>query len=153
MENLMEHVAELNQLNNENDMIYRDIARSYSLSDSVFWLLYIIYNCDEPISQTELCRDWYYPKQTIHSAISSALRNKWVVMVKAEGKRNQKSIVLTEQGKRFCQRVIAAVNQIEQTAYSKLTKKQREGFLTAFRLVNQYLREAFEKSDSFKPCG
>lgn len=144
MEHLYQQIREINQLTNENDLIYHKIARRYGLSDSVFWLLYIIFNSNEPSSQSALCEQWHYSKQTIQSAIAALVNRKLILLRKVEGSRNRKHIVLTKQGEAFCQRVICEVNAIEREAYSGLTDEQRARFLNAFRVLNQKLKQAYQ---------
>ena len=71
MDTLKKQIMEINQLCNESDGLYHDIAQSYGLSDSIYWILYILYYNDCPVSQTELCSNWYYSKQTVNSSISA----------------------------------------------------------------------------------
>ena len=92
-------MIEINQLCNESDGIYHGIAQNYGLSDSVYWILYILYNSDEPVSQSDLCSNWYYSKQTVNSSISAMAQKGWVLLEVIPGTRNKKNIILTEAGR------------------------------------------------------
>ena len=148
MSTLKEQMIELNQLCNENDGIYHDIAQSYGLSDSIYWILYILYNSDTPVSQTELCNNWFYSKQTVNSSITSMIKKDWVVLQVIPGTRNRKNIVLTEAGQRFCDKVIGETQVIEQNAFSRISEEERELFISLFRVSNQFMREEYEKRHS-----
>ena len=39
MDTLKKQIMEINQLCNESDGLYHDIAQSYGLSDSIYWIL------------------------------------------------------------------------------------------------------------------
>ena len=139
-------MVEINQLCNEIDGIYHDIAQNYGLSDSVYWILYILYSSDAPVSQIELCSDWYYSKQTVNSSITTMRKKNWIALEVVPGTRNRKHIVLTECGRDFCVKVIGETQEIEETALSRMAKEERDRFISLFRISNQYLREEYEKN-------
>ena len=53
MTTIRKQMLEISRLSEESDGIYHDIAQSYRLPDSVYWILYILYNYDEPVSQVD----------------------------------------------------------------------------------------------------
>lgn len=146
MNTLKKQMVEINQLCNESDGIYHDIAQSYGLSDSVYWILYILYNSDSAVSQTDLCSNWFYSKQTVNSSISSMGQKGWVKLEVIPGTRNKKNIVLTESGQNYCSEVIGATQEIEERAFSRITDEERNLFISLFRTSNQYMREEYEKA-------
>lgn len=148
MDTLKEQMIEINQLCNESDGIYHDIAQSYGLSDSVYWILYILYNIDIPVSQTELCSDWFYSKQTVNSSIAAMVKKEWISLEAIPGTRNRKNIVLTRSGRDFCSKVIGETQEIEERAFTRLTEEERSLFISLFRTSNQYMREEYEKRRS-----
>lgn len=150
MNTLKEQMMEMNQLCNESDGIYHDIAQSYGLSDSVYWILYVLYNSNSTISQTDLCSNWYYSKQTVNSSIASMVQKGWVALEVVPGARNRKNIVLTETGQAFCSKVIGETQEIEERAFSRITEEERNLFIALFRTSNQYLREEYKKKRSLQ---
>ena len=153
MNTIKKQMIEINQLCNESDGIYHDIAQNYGLSDSVYWILYILYNSDEPVSQSDLCSNWYYSKQTVNSSISAMSQKGWVLLEVIPGTRNKKNIILTEAGREFCAKVIGETQEIEQTAFSRITAEERDLFISLFRTSNQYMREEYEKRSSLGKRG
>lgn len=142
---LKEQMLEINRLYTENEQIYHDIAQHYGLSDSVHWILYMMYENEDGISQTELCETWHLSKQTVNSAISSMIQKEWVSLESIPGTKNRKNIVLTEKGRSFCKKVIGEIKQIEKNAFSRMSNEERELFITLFRKNNQYMREEYQK--------
>ena len=63
--NLLE---QMNRQFNECNALYHELAVHYGVSDTVFWLLYSLYNSSEPQTQNRLCMEWNLPKQTMNSA-------------------------------------------------------------------------------------
>ncbi|MGI6201743.1 MAG: MarR family winged helix-turn-helix transcriptional regulator [Christensenellales bacterium] len=151
MTTLKNQLLEISQLCNEIDGIYHDIAQSYGLADSVYWILYILYNDDEPVSQVDLCNNWSYSKQTVNTSISSMIKKGWIALEGIPGTKNRKNIVLTDTGRLFCETVIGQTRQIEQTAFSKITETERKLFISLFRKTNQFMREEYEKRRALEP--
>ena len=145
MDTLKKQIMEINKLCNESDGLYHDIAQSYGLSDSIYWILYILYYNDCPVSQTELCSNWYYSKQTVNSSISAMTKKGWIMLETVPKTRNRKNIVLTEAGRIFCAKVIGETYEVEKAAFSRITEEERELFLLLFRKTNKYMREEYEK--------
>ena len=145
MNTLKKQMVELNQLCNENDGIYHEIAHMYVLSDSIYWILYILYSSDNPVSQSELCNNWYYSKQTVNSSIAAMAKKGWIALEVIPGTRNKKNIILTEAGREFSARVIGETQEIEETAFSRITEEERDLFISLFRTSNQYMRGEYEK--------
>lgn len=141
-------MIEINQLCNESDEIYHNIARSYGLTDSVYWILYILYNYDEPVSQVDLCNNWSYSKQTVNTSIAALLKKEWITLEVIPNTRNRKRIVLTETGKQFCEKAIGETQEIERTAFSRIPEEERELFISVFRKLNQFMQEEYGKKHS-----
>ncbi|MCM1023543.1 MAG: MarR family transcriptional regulator [Prevotella sp.] len=145
MNALKEQMTEINRLCNESDEIYHCIAQSYGLSDSVYWILYVLYDSGEPISQSELCSDWCYSKQTVNSSVASMIKKEWITLETIPGTRNKKKIVLTRSGKRFCQKIIGETRDMEQAAFSKIPENDLRIFISSFHMINKFMREEYEK--------
>lgn len=138
-------MLEISQLSEESDKIYHDIAQSYGLTDSIYWILYILYNYDEPISQVDLCELWAYSKQTINTSVTSMIKKEWITLEALTGMKNRKRIVLTKAGQQFCEQVIGETREIEEASLSRISEEERELFLSLFRKINRLMREEYEK--------
>lgn len=60
--NLLE---QMNRQFNECNALYHELAVHYGVSDTVFWLLYSLYNSSEPQTQNRLCMEWNLPKHQL----------------------------------------------------------------------------------------
>ena len=134
-------VAELERLYKEQDNIYRNAALQAGISDAMHWVLYAICESSEPVSQNKLAEEWFYPKQTINSAVQKLIRQGFVELVTVQGKRNEKTTSLTSEGIKFCKRYIYPLIEAEKGAFLQLSKEERMTFLRIFRRQNDYLRE------------
>lgn len=145
MDTIKKQMIEINRLCNESDEIYHNIAQSYGLTDSVYWILYILYNYDEPISQVDLCSSWSYSKQTVNTSIAALQKKEWITLEVIPNTRNKKRIVLTESGKQFCEKAIGETREIERTAFLGISEDERELFISVFRKLNQFMQEEYRK--------
>lgn len=62
-------IREFNEADKEMNIIYHRLARHYRLSDSVFWVLYLLGEARGPMTQTKLCSALFLSKQTVNSAL------------------------------------------------------------------------------------
>ncbi|MCM1124353.1 MAG: MarR family transcriptional regulator [Eubacterium sp.] len=145
MNTIKKQMIEINRLCNESDEIYHNIAQRYGLTDSIYWILYILYNYDEPVSQVDLCNNWFYSKQTVNTSITAMVKKEWITLEMIPNTRNKKRIVLTETGKQFCESVIGETQEIEQTAFLGITEEERELFISIFRKLNRFMREEYDQ--------
>lgn len=81
--NLLE---QMNRQFNECNALYHELAVHYGVSDTVFWLLYTLYNSSEPQTQNRLCMEWNLPKQTMNSAVASMVKQGLLELEPAPGR-------------------------------------------------------------------
>ena len=85
--NLLE---QMNRQFNECNALYHELAVHYGVSDTVFWLLYTLYNSSEPQTQNRLCMEWNLPKQTMNSAVASMVKQGLLELEPAPGRYSGK---------------------------------------------------------------
>ena len=142
---IKEQLKELNRLYKEQDDIYRDAAAKVGMSDSMHWIMYAVYNSDEPMTQQALADDYYFPKQTINSGVKKLIDMELVELRKIEGKKNSKAVVYTPKGKKFCEKYIAPLVKAEEDAFGGLTKEERKIFLSLFHRQVDYIKGEMSK--------
>ena len=59
----------LNQTDKMLNDLYHTYAASVHLSDSVLWVLYILWTEGDGLTQKEICDTWYYSRQTINTCL------------------------------------------------------------------------------------
>ena len=89
--NLLE---QMNRQFNECNALYHELAVHYGVSDTVFWLLYSLYNSSEPQTQNRLCMEWNLPKQTMNSAVASMVKQGLLELEPAPGRYSGKPLHL-----------------------------------------------------------
>lgn len=139
MEDKCQQLKEYNALNREMEGLYHVICRKIGLSDSVFIILYTIWDIGDGCLQRDICNAASISKQTIHSAIKK-LEGQDALHLKP-GKGREMQIFLTEKGKDLVKEKIVPVAAMEAEAYEAMTEEECHELL---RLSRKYL-EHFRK--------
>ena len=137
---LQQQLQVLNRLYKESDHIYSRLASKLGITDTTFWVLYAIAHSEEPMTQNDLCSDFFFPVQTIHSAINNLRKDGLVELQVIPGTRNRKAILLTERGQSFVANTINKADEIEKNAFLRFGEEERELYLSLFRRHIEYLK-------------
>lgn len=137
---LQQQLQVLNRLYKESDHIYSGLASKLGMTDTAFWVLYAIAHSTEPMTQNDLCNDFFFPVQTINSAINNLRKNGLLELQVIPGTRNRKAILLTEKGKAFVTNTINKADEIEKNAFLRFNEEERELYLSLFKRHIEYLK-------------
>lgn len=122
-------LAELNRIIRSGNAVYSEMARSFGMSESLFWILYTLRESGEALTQSQVVSDIQFPKQTINSALRGMLKDGLITL--EEGRR-AKPIRLTERGEALCVRTVDRVLAQEKAAFDALSETEQTEFLTLF---------------------
>lgn len=139
--------AMITQINKEFDELYHKIAVHFNLSDSCFWVLYVLYESKQPCTQKQICDYWYYNKQTINSAIKHLEKLGYVNKGYEENNKMNKKIGLTSLGLELAENSVKKVIEMEDRAFISVKEKDLDTVielmqkpLTAFKAeVNEVI--------------
>lgn len=137
---LQQQLQVLNRLYKESDHIYSSLASKLGMTDTTFWVLYAIVHSEQALTQNDLCSDFFFPVQTIHSAINNLRGDGLVELQVIPGTRNRKAILLTEKGKDFVADTINKADEIEKNAFLCFNEEEREQYLSLFKRHIEYLK-------------
>ena len=133
-------LAAFNQLYKEMDEIYHVYAKEQGISDTVFWILYSLYENNSSYIQKELCSEWHYPPQTVNSALKSLEKQGIISLEAVPGNKKNKLVSLTEHGLTLTQRVIARLTHAERNAILSMTADERRTLLSLTEKYTEFLR-------------
>ncbi len=139
-EQVQQQLQVLNRLYKESDHIYSRLAYRLGMTDTTFWVLYAIAHSEKPMAQNDLCSDFFFPVQTIHSAINNLRKDGLLELQVIPGTRNRKAILLTEKGKDFVANTIDKADEIEKNAFLCFNEEERELYLSLFKRHIEYLK-------------
>lgn len=136
-----DELRELNRLYREKDAIFNSVAVRAGMTDTMFWVLYVLCNNSKKMTQADITNAWYFPRQTIHSVVKRLRAEGFVILEHIAGMRADKAVVLTEQGRAFCDAHVYPLMEAEQKSFYSLTPEERSSFTELLRKQNQLYRE------------
>ena len=116
------------------DSFYDEFAKQSNVSSALLWVLYAL-NDGNSHTQIEISNDWELPKTTVNTVIKEIQKNGYVDLIPIKGKRREMSIVLTESGKKYADRVLADLYKKEAAVYGTLTPEEREVIATLEKIA------------------
>ena len=99
------------------DSFYDEFAKQSNVSYALLWVLYAL-NDGNSHTQIEISNDWELPKTTVNTVIKEIQKNGYVDLIPIKGRRREMSIVLTESGKKYADRVLADLYKKEAEVFS-----------------------------------
>jgi len=138
---LDERISLYNQQYKERDFLYHDIAQKANISEAAFWILYIICGTKNTYSQSDICREWLYPKQTVNSAITKMCKDGLLNLVPDKNVGNRKVLCLTSTGREFCDHWILPVMEADKVSFSSMTEEEQELYLKLTQKQLDYFKE------------
>ncbi|MDO4582462.1 MAG: helix-turn-helix domain-containing protein [Planctomycetia bacterium] len=132
-QNIQRILRTINRLDSEIEKVYKEISAHFDLSETELWVLYELCHSEKPCTQNDLCKDWFYPAQTIHYAVNTMQKKGYVELETIPGTKNRKKILLTEEGKQLAAHTIGKVDEIEKSAILKFTEAEREAYVALYK--------------------
>ncbi len=143
----MKHIDDLSEYNEiikENDELYRHLAKSFRMPECTFWILYSLRTAPAPLTQSELCRMLYEPKQTVNSALKKLEAEGCLFLAQGSDLRS-KTISLTEKGEALAGETVDMVISAEKRALLSLEKSERSLFLQLFHKYTDTLKQQIKE--------
>lgn len=143
--NIVRFIQQIELQRKEQDSLYHSVAVKFGLSDTAMWILYLVSETEDDLTQQDLCKQSFYAKQTINTAITSLVKNGFVELISIPGTRNHKKVHLTDAGRELVKGTTSRLKIAEQNAYGKLTEEELQAYLDITSRLTGYLREETEK--------
>ena len=105
------------------DSCYDEFAKQSNVSSALLWVLYAL-NDGNSHTQIEISNDWELPKTTVNTVIKEIQKNGYVNLIPIKGKRREMSIVITENGKKYADMVLADLYKKEAEVYKALSSDE-----------------------------
>ena len=133
----------LNCMTADLDSLYHQAALKLGMSDSVLFLLYLVYAKGGRCPLSEIRRATNISKQTLNSAIRK-LEKDGTLYLEPHGGRT-KDVCLTEAGKHYADSTIARLFCAEFHAFHTWTPEEVEQYLNLMEKYNRDFRTQIEK--------
>ena len=129
----------LNKTYNELNGLYHDISVKLGLSDSESMVMYMLYNMEEPLTQSDIVKATGLSKQTLNSAIRKLEKEEIIILEKMNEK--SKIIVMTDKGQKLVEQKMKPLVEMEERVLASWTEEDR---LTYLELIEKF-KVQFEK--------
>lgn len=129
--------ASFDELYRKSDRLYYRLARECDLSESAYWVMYVVYVGGGEAPVATLTEEHNFSKQTVNSALRQLKEKGLVTTEFCEGSRKSKRVIFTEEGREFAEQRIAPASQVERRAFNSLDPDERQEMI---RLINKYVK-------------
>lgn len=139
---LYEKIFRINCLTEDIDSLYHQAALKLGVSDSVLFVLYMIYTNGEKCLLHDIYKSFGICKQTINSAIRKLENEDIVYLEKQKGKA--KIVCLTDKGKSYIKQNAEKLFEAECNAFSDWSEEEMNLYLHLIEKHNVSLRRQIE---------
>lgn len=138
-----EMMYRVNCLASALDALYHQAALKLGLSDSVMFVLYLVYERDGKCPLNTICKETSISKQTINSAIRK-LEGGSIIHLEPAGGRT-KTVCFTEKGREYAERTVARLFHAERSAFDGWTAEEIGQYLHLMEKYDEHFRRQIEK--------
>ena len=137
--NYSEIIYQINCLVKDIDSIYHKAALKLKMSDTVMFILYLVYENDGKYLLNNIQKETNISKQTLNSAIRKLEKDEIIYLEKIDGKK--KNVCFTNKGKEYTNNTIAHLFKAECNTIKKWDDKDIKQYLDLMKKYNQNLKE------------
>ena len=139
MKIIMDIRQRLNKTCNELNGLYHDISVKLGLSDSESMVMYMLYDAQEALTQSDIVKATGLSKQTLNSAIRKLEKDGIIILEKMNEK--SKKIVMTDKGQVLIAQKIKPLVDMEDRVLDSWTEEDKLKYL---ELIEKFEKQ-FEK--------
>ncbi|MCI8399722.1 MAG: MarR family transcriptional regulator [Oscillibacter sp.] len=121
------------RIDHQIDEFYHTLAQRQGLSDSALWVLWSLVELGEGSTQTDICRQIFQTKQTVHSSVRKLEKDGVLALRPGEGR--EIALYFTDRGRELVREKILPVMEAERTAAQGL---EAEEWRTVIRLSRKW---------------
>lgn len=141
--NYKETMYKINCLASDLDSLYHQAAQKLGVSDSVLFVLYLVYEKDGKCPLKDIRKETSISKQTLNSALRK-LESEDIIYLEQAGGR-AKIVCFTQKGREYASHTIARLFNAECRAFDGWTEEEIEQYLKLMEKYNNHFREQIKK--------
>lgn len=142
-ENILKELKEYYAIWRRTNAIYEEWAKKYGMSYYEMLIVISLWEADAPCTQKQICEEWTLPKQTVNSILKNFERDGLITFETLKTDRRNKSILFTEAGLEFSNKIMGDLQRKESQVWRQLGKERRRAFLKTMDLY----AELFENGE------
>lgn len=124
------------------DGAYDVFARSGKVKANMMWLLYAL-NDGRRHTQCGISEEWQFPRTTVNTLVKECKARGFIELKKIDGERREMEIALTEEGKRYADKVLSPVYEAEDALFAEYFRERGFGFLEELERFGEALENSF----------
>lgn len=135
----------INQVCEFIDDIYYQYASSFGITDTELSILYALSEHDGEYLQSDICREWSYSLQTIHTTIKNMEKRGLIELICKAGNKKNKYIHLTAAGRKLVDSIMIPLITAEEEALGMLSDEEQDILLPILQKYANALKETVGK--------
>ena len=139
---IFDKIYQINCLTEELDSLYHQAAVKLGVSDSILFILYMLYVNKEKCLLYDIYKLSGISKQTINSAVRKLEREDIVYLEKHDGK--SKLVCLTKTGRDYAKRTAKRLLDAEYKAFENWSKEELDLYFQLIKKHNAELQKQIE---------
>lgn len=129
--------------------LYDEYAKRNGMLMKTLLVANVLFYAKEGMTQTEICQRTFQSKQTVNLIIKNFLAENYVTLTEMPDNKRNKTVLMTDSGKAYCEKVVRHITWAEDTAMSMFTAEEQKQLIDLSRtftknltsLVNQETEE------------
>ena len=128
----------------EMNDLYEDWAKRHGMSFSELLVALSLVQQPKGCRQSDICRHWALPKQTVNSVLKQWQKQEWVTFARDELDRRARRVSLTSHGAAHAGKIARQLIEMESQVWDKMGAETAQLLLETTQQYNRYFREVFE---------
>lgn len=124
------------------DSHYANFAKQENVKSNLLWIMYALSD-NKPHTQKDISSEWDLPLTTINTIIKDLENQGFVKLVKIDGKKREMNITLTNEGKKFSDKLLKGLFDLEKQVFKKV-EKVADDMISKLEMFEKELGKIFE---------
>ena len=127
--------------------LYKNCSGNLGVSENELWIWYTLIAMQEEYSQQDICNAWSLSKQTVNSIVLNMIKKGYVYLEMVPGSKNRKIICLTEEGRKFGEKVVHRLVIAEQKAFERIPLEEKDAIISGLDKFICYFKEEIDNKE------
>lgn len=125
------------------DSHYTNFAKQENVKANLLWIMYALSD-NKSHTQKAICEEWDLPLTTINTIVKDLENQGFVKLIKVDGKRREMNIALTDEGKKFSDKLLKGLFDLEKQVFENITK-DADDIISKLTMLEKEIKETFDK--------
>lgn len=125
------------------DSRYTNFAKQENVKANLLWIMYALSD-NKSHTQKAICEEWDLPLTTINTIVKYLENQGFVKLIKVDGKRREMNIALTDEGKKFSDKLLKGLFDLEKQVFENI-KKDADDIISKLTMLEKEIKETFDK--------